>query len=63
MLTHWALDIGIADLSTAGLNAALIDRMKLFTLDYSLIVRQIGYLGEADADKVMASIEKLFNFT
>jgi mRNA interferase MazF len=63
--THqpWALDISIADLSTAGLNAASIIRMKLFTLDYSLIVRQIGHLGAADADEVMTSIEKLFNFT
>jgi hypothetical protein len=32
-------------------------------LDYSLIVRQIGHLGAADADEVMTSIEKLFNFT
>jgi mRNA interferase MazF len=63
--THqpWALDISIADLSAAGLNAASIVRMKLFTLDYSLIVRQIGHLGAVDVDEVMTSIEKLFNFT
>jgi mRNA interferase MazF len=59
--THqpWALDIGIADLSAA----ASIVRMKLFTLDYSLIVRQIGHLGAEDAGEVMISIKKLFNFT
>ncbi len=34
-----------------------------FTLDYSLIVRQISHLGKSDADAVMQSIEKLFNFT
>jgi mRNA interferase MazF len=63
--THqpWALDVSIADLSLAGLNAESIVRMKLFTLDYSLIVRRIGHLGEADADEVMASMQKLFNFT
>ena len=43
--------MSIADLSLAGLNAESIVRMKLFTLDYSLIVRQIGHLGEADADE------------
>ncbi len=59
----WALDISITDLSAAGLNAASIVRMKLFTLDYSLIVRQIGHLGESDADVVMKSIEQLFACT
>jgi mRNA interferase MazF len=63
--THqpWALGVSIADLSLAGLKAESIVRMKLFTLDYSLIVRRIGHLGEADADEVMASMQKLFNFT
>jgi mRNA interferase MazF len=55
--------VSIADLSLAGLNAESIVRMKLFTLDYSLIVRRIGHLGEADAIEVMASMQKLFNFT
>jgi mRNA interferase MazF len=63
--THkpWALDVIISDLSLAGLNAASVVRMKLFTLDYSLIVRRIGHLGETDSEEVMRSIEKLFNFT
>ncbi len=62
--THqpWALDMSITDLSLAGLKAESIVRMKLFTLDYSIIVRQIGHLGEADTDEVMASMQKLFNF-
>jgi mRNA interferase MazF len=62
--THqpWALDVNISDLSLAGLKAELIVRMKLFTLDYSLIVRRIGHLGEADSDKVMEAMKKLFNF-
>jgi mRNA interferase MazF len=63
--THqpWALDVSITDLSLAGLNVESIVRMKLFTLDYSLIVRRIGHLGEADADEVMTSVQKLFNCT
>jgi mRNA interferase MazF len=64
-VTHqpWPLDSSIADLSAAGLDAALIVRIKLFTLDYSLIMRQLGHLGVADADEVMTSIKKLFSLT
>jgi mRNA interferase MazF len=60
---HWALDIVISDLSLTGLNAASLIRMKLFTLDYSLIVRRIGHLGGTDSDEVMNSISQLFNIT
>jgi mRNA interferase MazF len=63
--THkpWALDIIISDLSSTGLNAASLVRMKLFTLDYSLIVRRIGCLGGTDSDEVMNSISQLFKIT
>ena len=62
--THqlWALDVNISDLSLAGLKAESIVRMKLFTLDYSLIMRRSGHLGEADSDEVMEVMKKLFNF-
>lgn len=62
--THkpWALDVIISDLSLAGLNTESLVRMKLFTLDYSLIVRRIGHLGATDSEDVMGSIERLFNF-
>jgi mRNA interferase MazF len=59
----WALDITISDLPLTGLKAASLIRMKLFTLDHSLIVRRIGHLGEDDVDEVMESIRKLFHFT
>jgi mRNA interferase MazF len=57
------LDIIISDLLLAGLKAASLVRMKLFTLDHSLIVRRIGHLGEDDADAMMESMKKLFGFT
>ena len=59
--THkpWALDVNISDLSAAGLFNPSIVRMKLFTLDHSLIVRHIGHLSSTDADEVIESIGKL----
>ena len=63
--THkpWALDVIISDLPSSGLNTPSLIRMKLFTIDYALIVRRIGHLVETDSDEVMGSIEKLFNCT
>jgi mRNA interferase MazF len=59
--THksWALDVSISDLASAGLNNLSIVRMKLFTLDNALIVRQIGHLAQVDEDEVLKSIGKL----
>ncbi len=53
--THqrWALDADITDLVAAGLNNPSIVRMKLFTLDHSLIVRHIGHLSAMDTDTVI----------
>ena len=48
----WLLDVTIKDLETAGLNAPSIVRMKLFTLDNSLILKTIGKLSERDAEEV-----------
>lgn len=59
--THqpWALDVNISDLSAAGLNNPSIVRMKLFTLDHTLIVKHIGHLSPTDADEVIKSIGEL----
>lgn len=48
--THspWPLDIPIVDLSPTGLNTESIVRMKLFTLDQTLILRKIGTLSSSD---------------
>jgi mRNA interferase MazF len=52
--THspWVLDVPISDLKAAGLKVPSIIRMKLFTVDHSLIVKQVGKLAAAEQVKV-----------
>ncbi len=61
--THspWALDVPITNLSSAGLKAASVVRMKLFALDDALVLRQIGTLNESDQSAVKQAIQQLFN--
>ena len=58
--SSWALDVVIAGLKSAGLNAPSIVRMKLFTLDQNLVRQQIGHLTAADQSAVKESINILF---
>lgn len=60
--THspWALDVTIQDLASAGLRAASIVRMKLFTLDDALVVKRIGNLSKQDKVAVKQTLQKLF---
>lgn len=48
--THstWPSDIPISDVSGAGLRAASVVRMKVFTLDRALVLGKIGSLGQPD---------------
>jgi mRNA interferase MazF len=55
----WPLDVSIIDLSTTGLTAASIVRMKLFTLDHSLVVRKSGVLATADQVQVGSALRCL----
>ncbi len=48
----WPLDVTIEDIEAAGLNAPSIVRMKLFTLDNSLILKTIGKLSQRDAEEI-----------
>jgi mRNA interferase MazF len=57
----WALDVPITDLSSAGLKAKSIIRMKLFTLDDALVIKKIGKLATSDRDLVQKSLQQLFN--
>ena len=57
----WALDIPITDLSSGGLKAKSIIRMKLFTLDDALVIKKIGKLATVDRDLVQKSLQQLFN--
>ncbi len=61
--THspWPLDITIENLTSAGLQVPSIIRMKLFTLDHNLILKQIGTLAENDRVKVINTLQELFN--
>ncbi len=55
----WPLDAAIEGLSSAGLSAPSVVRMKLFTLDERFILRQIGRLGSADQERVGESLRLL----
>jgi len=55
------LDVAIADMDMAGLTSASIVRMKLFTLDDRLIIRQAGRLSDADRSNVSKSVARLLN--
>ena len=55
----WPLDTCIEDLAVAGLSAASVLRMKLFTLDNRLILKKIGVLSERDKKTFHSSLEQL----
>lgn len=55
----WPLDTEIQDLDSAGLPSTSIVRMKLFTLDERLIIRQAGHLGGDDRSRVTRSLQAL----
>ena len=55
----WALDVKLNDLANAGLTAASLVRMKLFTLDDVLVIKKIGSLSEQDKNAVSDSLKKL----
>jgi mRNA interferase MazF len=60
--THspWALDLPISNLKAAGLKVPSIIRMKLFTVDHSLVVKQVGKLAAAEQVKIEQTLSKLF---
>jgi mRNA interferase MazF len=57
----WPLDSQIKDLQTAGLPSPSKVRMKLFTLDQSLILKKLGVLSKTDKKSVQSSLNKLFD--
>ena len=56
----WPLDVTIEDLSSTGLNSPSIIRMKLFTLDNSLILQKIGKLSQQDAEEISFNLSQAF---
>ncbi len=59
----WPLDVKILDLKDAGLPAPSVIRMKLFTMDNSLIQKNLGQLSPKDQLKIRESLQKLFPIT
>lgn len=55
----WPLDVAISDGDAAGLAAASLVRMKLFTLDNRFILRRLGRLAAADRKAVAAALKQL----
>jgi mRNA interferase MazF len=55
----WPLDVPITDGASAGLRAASVIRMKLFTLDNQLILRKAGVLSSKDCQTVLTTLRKL----
>ena len=59
--SNWLLDVAISDLKSAGLASESIVRMKLFTLDNRLIIRQAGSLSDADRQAINNVVNQLFD--
>ena len=55
----WPLDVAISDGNSAGLAAASLVRMKLFTLDNRFILRRLGQLAVADHKAVATALKRL----
>ncbi|MGH8248418.1 MAG: type II toxin-antitoxin system PemK/MazF family toxin [Gammaproteobacteria bacterium] len=58
----WPGDSPLRDLNSAGLSSACVVRLKLFTLDNRLIIRQIGRLSANDRSKVAAALKLVLPF-
>jgi mRNA interferase MazF len=57
--SHWASDIALADVAAAGLSAASLVRLKLFTLDNRLVARTVGALSSRDRAAVRRMLKDL----
>lgn len=55
----WPLDVDTKHLQSAGLPAASLVRMKLFTLDLRLVTRKAGALHFEDASRVRDALGEL----
>ena len=59
--TSWPLDTPVNDLDSAGLPAPSIIRLKLFTLDHSLIIGTLGHLSARDTLAFNKNLTVLFS--
>jgi mRNA interferase MazF len=58
--SNWLFDVAISNLDSAGLSSDSIVRMKLFTLDNRLIIRNAGVLANSDQQAVTKAFNQLF---
>ena len=55
----WPMDVPVADLAAAGLSVPCLVRMKLNSIDASLMERRIGRLADVDAAAVKVALSHL----
>ena len=58
--SKWISDVALIDFELANLVIGSTVRFKLFTLEKSLIIRQIGHLSSVDEASVTSQIENIF---
>lgn len=57
--SNWPLDTVVQDLSSAGLPAPSLIRLKLFTLDHRLIISKLGELSTPNQQSFNKHLERL----
>ncbi|MGC2166093.1 MAG: type II toxin-antitoxin system PemK/MazF family toxin, partial [Gallionella sp.] len=58
----WPSDVSFANWQKAGLKVACQFRLKLFTLDQSLVLKSIGHLSSKDVKSVKAALAEYIDF-
>ena len=57
----WPLDVPVRDLAAAGLPAASVVRMKLFTLDHQFVLGKAGALSRRDRTALRHALRRLLS--
>lgn len=58
----WLSDVAINDLQSAGLQVNCSVRMKIFSIDQSLMLYALGKLHKNDLQRVLAAVKTIFSF-
>ncbi|MCX7123406.1 MAG: type II toxin-antitoxin system PemK/MazF family toxin [Gammaproteobacteria bacterium] len=58
--SRWMSDHLIQDLKVTGLTAASFIRLKVFTLDLRLVLKEVGQLGPSDCKQVQSMLRSHF---
>lgn len=60
--SSWHSDVIIKDLEKASLKTDCLVRMKIFSIDQSLILYAMGSLSKADLQRVLIQVKAIFSF-